>query len=67
MNEIDKHKLNIALKVIALFAYGLITIGVCSSVWRAAMGPFRSILAVVILFANGYVIYRKAIKMDKES
>lgn len=54
------------LKVLALAAYGLATISTCSVVWNAKSGPFLSIVAALLLLANGYVIYRGAKALEKE-
>lgn len=54
------------LKVLALAAYGLATVSTCSVVWNAKSGPFLSIVASILLLANGYVIYRGAKALENE-
>lgn len=54
------------LKVLALVIYGLATIATCSVVWNTKSGPFLSVVAVILLLANGFVIYRGAKALEKE-
>lgn len=56
------------LKVLAIFAYALVNIITCSAVWNSAPGAFISVVALVLLLADGYVVYRavKEIKGDPE-
>lgn len=48
------------LKIVILFLYALATIMTCAAVWNSRPGAFISIVAVLLLLANGYVIYRGA-------
>ncbi len=54
------------LKALALVVYGLATIATCSVVWNAKSGPFLSGVAVVLMVANSFVIYRGAKTLEKE-
>lgn len=52
--------ISLLLKTLALFLYGFVSVVVCAGLWNARPGVFLSVLAGILLAANGYVIYRKA-------
>lgn len=52
-------------KVLALFAYGIITIMTCSAVWSSKPGVFLSIVAGALFATNAYIIAREGIKLWK--
>lgn len=50
----------------ALFLYGIATIATCSAVWNNPnANPVLYVIAGLLLLANAYVIYRKAMAMSK--
>jgi hypothetical protein len=49
----------------ALFLYGLITVVTCAAVWGAGQKAVVAVVAGLLLAANGYAIYRKAMAMKK--
>ena len=63
MQQENKNQIAMWLKVLALFAYALITIITCAAVWNTAPGAFISLVAVALFATNGYIIYRKATKL----
>ena len=54
------------LYVAALFLYGIATVATCAGVWNNPdANPALYVIAVLLLLANGYVIFRKAKAMEK--
>lgn len=59
MKEDIKKDFGTFLRLLALFAYGLLTIAVCVAVWNSKPTASVSVFAGLLLLANAYVIYRK--------
>ena len=53
------------LQIVALFVYALITIATGSAVWNSHPSGTIAVFACLLMLANGYVIYRKAMAMSK--
>lgn len=49
----------------ALFFYGIITVVTCAAVWNSKPTAVVAVVAGLLLAANGYAIYRKAMAMKK--
>ena len=65
MREDIKKQIIYWLKVLALFAYGMITIITCAAVWNSFPGAFISTVAAILMAVNGYIIYRKATRLKE--
>lgn len=66
MEQENMNSLTRGWKILAVFAYALVTIITCSAVWNAGVGGFLSAVAFVLLASNGYVIYRAVKKLKEE-
>lgn len=66
MEQENKNRLVRGGKILALFAYALITIITCSAVWNAGVGAFLSVVAFALLASNGYVIYNEVKKLKED-
>lgn len=56
------------IKILLLFIYALVTIATCAAVWNSKPDVSISIVAAILLLANGYLIYRgaKGINLTKK-
>ena len=57
MTPENKYRVSLGLRVFGLFAWAVLTIATCCTVWNAKAGAAASVLAGVLLFANAVVIY----------
>lgn len=57
MTPENKHRVNLGLKVLGLFAWVILSIATCAVVWNAKPGASASILAGALLLANAVVIF----------
>ena len=57
--------LKFLLLTTALFLYGFITVVTCAAVWNSKPTAVAAFVAGLLLAANGYSIYRKAMAMKK--
>lgn len=60
-----KDNIKLGLKVLVIFLYAMCNIITCSAVWNSRPGAFISIVAAVLLAANGVITYY-AVKTIKD-
>ena len=66
MKDKDKKDIATFLETLALFAWGLATVLTCAGVWNTSPSVFVKAVAVALLLANGYAVYRKAVLLGKK-